>query len=83
MVVALAVPVAIVVVAVALVGISHKHGGHHSVTGAAGGGRACSQRRELPDPGPNRASRSTDAIGPAGLIRAASGRVSGIAWQLR
>lgn len=80
---AVAVPVAIVVVAIALVGISHKHGGHHSATGvepaAAGlalnGGNCRIPARTAPHAPP--------AIGPAGLIRAASGRVSGLAWQLR
>jgi hypothetical protein len=81
--VAAAVPVAIVVVAIALVGISHKHGGHHSATGvgpaAAGlalsGGNCRIPARTAPHGPP--------VIGPAGLIRASSGRVSGLAWQLR
>jgi hypothetical protein len=80
---AVAVPVAIVVVAIALVGISHKHGGHHSTTGvepaAAGlalsGGNCRIPARTAPHAPP--------VIGPAGPIRAASGRVSGLAWQLR
>ena len=80
--VAVAVPVAVVVVAIALVGISHKHGGHHSATGiepAAGlalsGGNCRTPARTAPHGPP--------VIGPAGRIRAASGRVSGLAWQLR
>jgi hypothetical protein len=81
--VAVAVPVAIVVVAIALVGISHKHGGHHSATSvepaapglALSGGNCRIPARTAPHPPP--------VIGPAGPIRAASGRVSGLAWQLR
>ena len=81
--VAVAVPVAIVVVAIALVGISHKQGGHHSATGvepaAAGlalsGGNCRIPARTAPHGPP--------VIGPAGPIRAAAGRLSGLAWQLR
>jgi hypothetical protein len=80
MVVALAVPVAIVV-AVALLGIS-RHGGHASATtaGAAGlaltGGSCRVPARTAPHAPPMTA-------GPDGLIRTASGRVSGISWELR
>jgi hypothetical protein len=83
MVVALAVPVAIVVVAVALLGISRHGGGHPSATGATtpaglafSGGNCRVPARTPPHAPPMTA-------GPDGLIRAASGRVSGISWELR
>jgi hypothetical protein len=81
MVVALAVPVAIVV-AVALLGIS-RHGGHASPTSAGAaaglalsGGNCRVPARTAPHAPPMTA-------GPDGLIRAASGRVAGISWELR
>jgi hypothetical protein len=83
MVVALAVPVAIVVVAVALLGISRHGGGHRSATSggptaglALSGGNCRVPARTAPHPPPM-------TTGPDGLIRAASGRVSGISWELR
>jgi hypothetical protein len=83
MVVALAVPVAIVVVAVALLGISRHGGGHGSATSAAAApGLALSggNCRVPPQTAPHAPPMTA---GPDGLIRAASGRVSGISWELR
>ena len=82
MAVALVVPVAIVAVAVALLGISRHGGGQNPATSSAPAGLALSggncliPARTAPHPPPMTA-------GPDGLIRVASGRVSGISWELR
>ena len=83
MVVAVGVPVAIVVVAVALLGISRHGRGEGSAASvgapaglALSGGNCRVPARTAPHAPPMTA-------GPDGLIRAASGRVSGIPWELR
>ena len=84
MAVALAVPLAIAGLAIAVLSLS-RDGGRHPAAGAAApygfalsGGNCRIPVRTAPPPGTPPTVPASD-----GMIRAAGGRVSGIAWQLR
>ena len=82
MAVALAVPLAIAGLAIALLSLS-RHGGPHATTSAApglalSGGNCRTPAPTRPPPGSPPPVTTSD-----GTIRAAGGRVSGLAWQLR